>query len=101
VREIRTPGSTGREPETGLWQRLHGHEAGNGGHSQVRAYGYRVGSRPYRASILVSGLKAQLGRGSSNSHSQTTSRTPRPRLEITVKTADEFRVPHWWLDAPR
>jgi hypothetical protein len=39
VREIRTHGSIGRGPETGSRRRLHGHEAGNGGHSQVRAYG--------------------------------------------------------------
>jgi hypothetical protein len=39
VREIRTHGSTGRGPATDSRRRLHGHEAGNGGHCQVRAYG--------------------------------------------------------------
>jgi hypothetical protein len=39
VREIRTHGSIGREPETDSRQRLNGHEAGNSGHSQVSAYG--------------------------------------------------------------
>jgi hypothetical protein len=39
VREIRTHGSTGRGPETGLRRWLNGHEAGNGGYGQVRAYG--------------------------------------------------------------
>lgn len=39
MREIRTPGSTGRGSETGLRRWLDGHEAGNGGHSQTRAYG--------------------------------------------------------------
>jgi hypothetical protein len=39
VREIRTHGSIGRGPETGLRQRLNGHEAGNGGHGQGSAYG--------------------------------------------------------------
>ena len=39
MREIRTHGSTGREPETDSRRRLNGHEAGNGGHCQVRAYG--------------------------------------------------------------
>jgi hypothetical protein len=39
VREIRTHGSIGRELETGPRHGLHGHEAGNGGHSQGHAYG--------------------------------------------------------------
>jgi hypothetical protein len=39
VRKSRTHGSMGRGPETGSRQRLHGHEAGNGGHGQVSAYG--------------------------------------------------------------
>jgi hypothetical protein len=47
VREIRTHGSTGRGSETDSRQRLHGHKAGNGGHSQVRAYG-----APRRSSTL-------------------------------------------------
>ena len=36
MREIRTHGSIGRGPETDSRRRLNGHEAGNGGHSQVR-----------------------------------------------------------------
>jgi hypothetical protein len=39
VREIRTHGSIGRESETDSRRRLTGHEAGNGGHGQVDAYG--------------------------------------------------------------
>jgi len=39
VREIRTHGSTGRGAETGSRPRLNGHEAGNCGYRQVRAYG--------------------------------------------------------------
>ena len=52
MREIRTYGSTGRGSETGLRRRLLGHEAGNGGHSQVRAYGYRADPRPYQRLVL-------------------------------------------------
>ena len=37
--DIRTHGSIGRGPETDSRQRPNGHEAGNGGHSQVSAYG--------------------------------------------------------------
>ena len=39
MREICTSGSIGRGPETGSRRRLNGHEAGNGGHGQVNAYG--------------------------------------------------------------
>ena len=38
MREIRTHGLAGRGLETGSRRRLHGHEAGNGGYGQGRAY---------------------------------------------------------------
>lgn len=39
MREIRTHGPIGRGPEAGLRQQPNGHEARNGGHRRVSAYG--------------------------------------------------------------
>jgi hypothetical protein len=40
VRQIRMLRAMRRELETGLRQRLHGHEGGNPGYGQGAAYGY-------------------------------------------------------------
>ena len=70
MRETRTHGSIGREPETDSRRRLNGHEAGNGGHCQVNAYGaprrlptlpsLRFGVVQHRSSFLARHLEVDV-----------------------------------------